>query len=100
MRVDHPFARKIAGLALAVGLVTTSIPASAQAQSQDDFPKGKQLTIMTGYGVGGSDDLWARLIARHIAEYIAGHPTVVPANVPGAGSLLLANQINNTQPKD
>ena len=98
MRVDHPFVRRIIGLALAVGLATTSVPASAQ--SEDEFPKGKQLTIMIGYGVGGSDDLWARLIARHIAEYIPGHPTVVPANVPGAGSLLLANQINNTQPKD
>src|SRR4029077_12369583 len=55
---------------------------------------------MIGYGVGGSDDLWARLIAKHIGDYIPGHPTVIAVNTPGAGSLLLANQITNTQPKD
>ena len=33
-------------------------------------------------------------------EHIPGKPTVVASNVPGAGSLLLTNQIYNTQPKD
>lgn len=83
----------LAALALA-----GSVPGFAQAG--DDFFKGKQLSVMIGYGVGGSDDLWARLIARHMGDHIAGRPTVVPVNVPGAGSLLLANQISNTQPKD
>jgi tripartite-type tricarboxylate transporter receptor subunit TctC len=55
---------------------------------------------MIGYGVGGSDDLWARLIAQHLSRYVPGRPTIVPVNTPGAGSLLLANQINNTQPRD
>jgi tripartite-type tricarboxylate transporter receptor subunit TctC len=44
--------------------------------------------------------IWARLIAQRLGSYIAGHPTVVPVNVPGAGSLLLANQVYNTQPQD
>jgi tripartite-type tricarboxylate transporter receptor subunit TctC len=83
-------------IALAIG--ASSMPAAAQ--SADEFYKGKQLSVMIGYGVGGSDDLWARIIARHIGDHIPGHPTVVPVNTPGAGSLLLANQISNTQPKD
>ena len=87
----------IAMLALAT-VAASRNPASAEAG--DDFYKGKQLSVMIGYGVGGTDDLWARLIARHIGDHIAGHPTVVPVNTPGAGSLLLANQISNTQPKD
>ncbi|HEY6258272.1 MAG TPA: tripartite tricarboxylate transporter substrate-binding protein [Xanthobacteraceae bacterium] len=87
----------ILGLA-ALGLAGSGAPAFAQAG--DDFYKGKQLSVMIGYGVGGTDDLWARLIARHIGDHIAGHPTIVPVNAPGAGSLLLANQITNTQPKD
>ncbi len=81
-----------------LGLVVACAPGSAQTGG--DFYKGKQLSVMIGYGVGGSDDLWARLIAQRIGEYIPGRPTVVPINVPGAGSLLLANQITNTQPKD
>jgi len=89
----------LAGLGLAaVGMAASSLPGAAQ--TANDFYKGKQLSIMIGYGPGGSDDLWARLIGRHIGDYIPGHPTVVPVNTPGAGSLLLANQINNTQPKD
>ena len=55
---------------------------------------------MIGYGVGGTDDLWARLIAKYLPEHMPGKPQAVPTNVPGAGSLLLANQIYNTQPKD
>src|ERR1700730_15205371 len=87
--------------ALALAAVTMAgccLP--ALAQTGDDFYKGKQMSVMIGYGVGGSDDLWARLIARHIADYVPGHPTVIAVNAPGAGSLLLANQISNTQPKD
>jgi tripartite-type tricarboxylate transporter receptor subunit TctC len=82
----------------ALGMVVAGVPAFAQ--SAEDFFKGKMLSVMIGYGVGGSDDLWARLIARHIGNYIPGKPTVVPVNAPGAGSLLLANQIENTQPRD
>jgi tripartite-type tricarboxylate transporter receptor subunit TctC len=90
---------RLGALALAVlGIAASTLPGAAQAGS--DFYKGKQLSVMIGYGVGGSDDLWARLIARRIGDYIPGHPTVVAVNAPGAGSLLLANQINNTQPKD
>ena len=89
----------LAGFGLAVlGLAGACVPGFAQ--TGDDFYKGKQLSVMIGYGVGGSDDLWARLIARHIGDYIPGHPIVIAVNAPGAGSLLLANQITNTQPKD
>src|SRR5258708_26125641 len=89
----------LAGFGLAALAIASSL-APAAAQTGDDFYKGRQLSVMIGYGVGGSDDLWARLIARRIGDYIPGHPTVVPVNAPGAGSLLLANQITNTQPRD
>jgi tripartite-type tricarboxylate transporter receptor subunit TctC len=90
---------RLSALALAA-LGTAGLCVPGFAQTANDFYKGKQLSVMIGYGVGGSDDLWARLIARHIGDHIPGHPTIVPVNAPGAGSLLLANQIYNTQPKD
>jgi tripartite-type tricarboxylate transporter receptor subunit TctC len=34
-----------------------------------------------------------RLLARHYGKFIPGHPTVVPTNMPGAGSLLAANYL-------
>ena len=91
--------RLAALLASSLALACFAMPASAQ-QSVEDFYKGKTLTVMIGYGAGGTDDVWARLIAKYIGEFIPGHPTVVATNVPGAGSLLLANQVYNTQPKD
>jgi hypothetical protein len=50
--------------------------------------------------VGGSDDLWGRVVARYLGRHIPGQPLVVPQNLPGAGSLVAANQIYNVAPKD
>ena len=90
---------KFAAMA-AAALVLCGVSRSASAQSVEEFYKGKTVTIMIGYGPGGTDDVWARLLAKYMPEHIPGKPTVVASNVPGAGSLLLTNQIYNTQPKD
>ena len=81
-------------------LALCGLSRTATAQSVEDFYKGKTVTIMIGYGPGGTDDVWARLIGKYMGEHIPGKPNVVATNVPGAGSLLLANQVYNTQPKD
>jgi tripartite-type tricarboxylate transporter receptor subunit TctC len=73
---------------------------AGSADTISQFYAGKTISLMIGYSPGGTDDLWARLIAERLGRYIPGHPAVVPTNVPGAGSLLLANQIYNTQPQD
>jgi len=75
-------------------------PASAQAQSVEAFYRGKTVTVVIGYGVGGSDDLWGRLVARYMGRHIPGQPLVLAQNLPGAGSLVAANQIYNVAPKD
>lgn len=82
------------------GLLSASAGQRAAAQGAEQFYTGKTLYVLIGYGVGGSDDLWARLIAKYLPAKLPGHPNVVPQNVPGAGSLLVANQIYNTSPKD
>ncbi len=84
--------------ATVMGIAAASAPSSAQ--TPEAFYKGKNVSVMIGYGVGGSDDLWARIIAQHLGDHIPGHPTGVPVNVPGAGSLKLANQIYNREAKD
>ena len=92
-------AHKFVALASAA-LALCGVSRSASAQSVEEFYKGKTVTIMIGYGPGGTDDVWARLIGKYMGEHIPGKPNVVASNVPGAGSLLLANQVYNTQPKD
>ena len=64
------------------------------------FYAGKTVTIIIGSSPGGGYDTYARLIARHLGQFIPGHPTVTPSNMPGAGSITAATAIYNTQPKD
>ena len=88
-------------LAMAAVSLTLGLGASlASAQSVADFYKGRTVSVLIGSAPGGTDDVWGRLIARYMAEHVPGKPTVVASNVPGAGSLLLANQIYNAQPRD
>jgi tripartite-type tricarboxylate transporter receptor subunit TctC len=65
-----------------------------------DFYQGKTLKLVIGYIAGGGYDLYARVLARHLGQHIPGHPTVVPMNMEGAGSLRAANYLYNAAPKD
>jgi tripartite-type tricarboxylate transporter receptor subunit TctC len=88
--------------ALVCGVIATAlVPASpACAQSPAEFYKGRNVELYIGYSVGGAYDLYARVIARHLAKHIPGNPTIIPKNMEGAGSLRLANWIYNVGPKD
>src|ERR1700730_3453699 len=77
-----------------------SLAPAAQAQSPADFYKGKNVELYIGYSVGGGYDLYARVLARHIAKHIPGNPTLVPKNMEGAGSLRLANWLAKAAPRD
>jgi tripartite-type tricarboxylate transporter receptor subunit TctC len=72
----------------------------AQAQSVEEFYKGRRITITVGYGPGGGYDVFARLVARHMGKYIPGNPQLVVQNMPGAGSLTSANYLYSVAPKD
>src|SRR5918998_3579902 len=72
----------------------------ALAQTGGEALAGKAVTMVIGFGPGGGYDLWGRTVARHIGRHLPGTPTVVPQNMPGAGSLLAANHIYNAAPKD
>jgi tripartite-type tricarboxylate transporter receptor subunit TctC len=74
--------------------------APAQADPVADFYKGKQINLIVGYGPGGGNDVYARLLARHMGRHIPGNPNVVVQNMPGAGSLRAINYIYNVAPKD
>src|SRR5262245_50713062 len=86
--------------AFCLTLALLLLPASAQAQSVEGFYRGKTLSMVIGYATGGSNDIYARTVARHIGKHIPGNPTVVPRNMPGGGSLVAANHVFNVAPKD
>jgi tripartite-type tricarboxylate transporter receptor subunit TctC len=85
------------------GVVAGGLATPLGAQVNDDvarFYKGKQVTMVIGSTPGGGYDLYGRLVARHIAKYIPGNPTVVPSNMGGAASLVATQYIANVGPKD
>jgi tripartite-type tricarboxylate transporter receptor subunit TctC len=88
----------VASLSLAALLVGTLLPTRAVAQA--DFYKGKTIELIISTGVGGGLDANARLVARHLGNYIPGNPTVVAKNMPGAGHLRAANYVFSQAPRD
>ncbi len=72
----------------------------AVAHSVEDFYKGRNLSLIIGYSVGGGYDAYARLLARYIGNHIPGIPSIVPQQMAGAGSLRAANFIYSVAPKD
>jgi tripartite-type tricarboxylate transporter receptor subunit TctC len=75
-------------------------PSLTRAQPAADFYKGRQVTLVVGYGTGGGYDVYARLMARHLGRHIPGNPAVIVQNMPGAGSLRSVNYLYNNAPKD
>jgi tripartite-type tricarboxylate transporter receptor subunit TctC len=65
-----------------------------------EFYKGKTVTFLVGVPPGGGYDAYTRLLARHMVRHLAGNPTIVVRNMPGAGSLIAANHLFNIAPKD
>ena len=65
-----------------------------------DFYRGKTVQLVIGFSAGGGYDIYGRVLARHIGKHIPGNPTVVPQNMPGAGSVKAANYLYNVAPKD
>jgi tripartite-type tricarboxylate transporter receptor subunit TctC len=91
------------GLARLIAIAFTaalSTGTTALAQTPEQFYVGKQVDVVIGYPPAGSNDTYARALARHIGKHIPGKPTVVPKNMPGAGSFLAVNHVYTVAPKD
>ena len=84
------------GIALALFLG----PPPARSAGVEDFYKGKTVSLLIGYSVGGGYDAYGRLVARHLGKHIPGNPNVQPQNMTGAGSLKAANYLYSVAPKD
>jgi len=69
------------------------IVSSVNVHAQDDFYKGKTIRVIIGYSAGGTNDLWARTVARFWSKYIPGNPDMIVQNMPGAGTMVAANYL-------
>ena len=78
----------------------TSIAPPASADAVRDFYKDKTVSIIIGFGAGGGADEFAHYLARHLAKFIPGQPTVIVQNMPGAGGLTALGSLYNAGPFD
>ena len=74
-------------------------PAMA-ADPVEQFYAGKTIHLVIGFGPGGGYDVYGRVLARHLGRHIPGNPTIVPQNMPGAGSLRSAGWLYTAAAKD
>jgi tripartite-type tricarboxylate transporter receptor subunit TctC len=93
--------KAVATLRLSFAAAATLLVAPlAYGQTAEPFFARKTVTVYVGYTAGGSYDLYARLIARHLGKHVPGNPTVVAVNMPGAGSMKAANYVYQVAPRD
>jgi tripartite-type tricarboxylate transporter receptor subunit TctC len=83
---------------VATAIAVLSSPGAAQTPEQ--FYGSKPIEMIIGYPPAGSNDVYARALARHIGKHIPGNPHVIPKNMPGAGSFKALAYLTSVAPKD
>ena len=87
--------------AVAIALIVGSVAAlSARADSVADFYSGRNVTILVGYGAGGTYGQYAQIMAHYLPNFVPGHPNIIVQYMPGAGGLKASNYAYNVLPKD
>jgi tripartite-type tricarboxylate transporter receptor subunit TctC len=81
-------------------IVLAAFTSLAGGAGAEDFYRGKTVNFIVGYPVGGGYDTYSRLVASHIGQHLAGHPSVVALNMPGAVTIRAANYLYNEAAKD
>jgi tripartite-type tricarboxylate transporter receptor subunit TctC len=90
-----------AGLVAAAVLSATALTSTpAKADKVADFYKGRDVTFIVGFSVGGSYGAYARMLARHMGQYVPGKPNMLTKHLQGGGGSRAANFLYNAAPKD
>ena len=90
-------ARSVCVGLFAVGVAILGvIPSSAEEQ----FFRGRTLSIICFSGPGGPYDTYSRLLARHLGKHLTGQPNVIVRNMPGAGGITAARHIAEVAARD
>ena len=72
----------------------------ANAQSVEEFYKGKTIRIVTSTGAASTYTTYAQLVADFIGPHIPGKPNLIVQTMPGAGGVRAANHMANAAPQD
>jgi tripartite-type tricarboxylate transporter receptor subunit TctC len=74
--------------------------AASAAHAQPAFYQGKEIRLIISTTVGGGYDVYARTLAKHLAQHIPGHPTIIPQNMPAGSGIAAANYMYTVAAKD
>src|ERR1043166_2683974 len=80
--------------------VAACVVLASPAHADDPFYKGKRLTLLINFGVGGPADIEGRIVAKHLPKHIDGAPGIIVQNKEGAGGLVGANYLGELGPHD
>jgi tripartite-type tricarboxylate transporter receptor subunit TctC len=69
--------------------------ASHPAAAEDVSFAGKTITMTVGFASGGGVDLFGRMLGRHLAPHLPGHPSLVVINQLGAAGVVALNDWAN-----
>lgn len=83
--------KKLLFLVTAMAISFALIPGITFAAAP--FYEGKTIHLIVGNSAGGGFDTYARTIARHMAKYIPGQPTIIVENMPAAAGMMAANSL-------
>ncbi|MBK18666.1 MAG: hypothetical protein CMM52_07500 [Rhodospirillaceae bacterium] len=73
--------------------------ASVSAQDLNKLYKDRTVTILVGYGAGGTYGRTSLLLGAHLSKVIPGNPNIVVQHMPGAGGLKATSYAYNVMPK-
>jgi tripartite-type tricarboxylate transporter receptor subunit TctC len=88
------------GICAALILLLAAVWPARAADDVASFYRGKQLRFIVGSAPGGTYDLLARIVARHIGAHIPGNPLIIVQNQPTAGGIAMTNQLYALGPND
>lgn len=92
---------RCATISAAILLLTAPVwSASFDENKVAEFYRGKQIRIVIGSGPGGTYDIYSRLLSKHMGRFIPGNPAMIVQSRAGAGGLIAANTIYNSEPRD
>ena len=55
--------------------------------------RARPIRLIVGQAAGGGYDTYGRLLAPFLTQFLPGQPAVTVQNMPGAGSILMANYL-------
>jgi tripartite-type tricarboxylate transporter receptor subunit TctC len=90
---------RIVGAAIAL-VATLAVASELRADPIADFYQGNTIHLLIGYGEGGGYDIYGRLVTEFLGRHIPGNPTIVPQNLPGAGSFKAVEYLYGAAPKN